>query len=298
MSGRLVPSGVVRRTPLKTFVLLALGCAAAPPPAPQSVAPGVEQARQLPIPEDLRDQIRKSRGIGRQLYMLDKVAAIGTDVLFAHVADIRSQGLGGYLPMQEGDEDGTPKASFLVTFFTAESPPRLKYQIRVAPEVKPTFEVFDPPRPSTPAFAAFVRARQVAIDALPATDQPINPVLIPGEAHGEKGILVYLLAGTKKPNLAVFGRHFRALVPIGGTSVTYLMPLSKSVIEIPTRGPNGEVTEALAITHIVTDYPLETHVFTSLLIKKPVFVGTNRGVWRVDGDDVTLISDKPPTGPR
>jgi hypothetical protein len=107
---------------------------------------------------------------------------------------------------------------------------------------------------------------------------------------------VPLLAGTKKPNVAVFGRHFRALVPVGGNSVTYMMPLSNASLEIPLRGPNNEEPEALVVSQVVTDFPLETHVFTSLLVRKPVYVGTRRGVWRVDGDSITLVSDRPPKG--
>jgi hypothetical protein len=273
------------------ILLLTLGCVASPAPLPSQ---GKGMARKLPIPQDLRDQIRKSCEIGRQIYVLDKVAAIGTDVLRDNVKDVQSLGLGGYLPVQEGDEDGKPKQSFRVLFFTAETPPRIAYEIRVVPEVKPTFQAFNPPKASTPSLATLVRARKAAIQAMPPSHQPINPVLVPGEVNGEQGILVYLLAGSKKPNVAVFGRHFRALVSITGTTVTYMMPLSNSALEVPTRGPNGEMPEALLVSQIVTDFPLETHVFTSLLIKKRVYVATRRGVWRVDGDKIALISDKPP----
>ncbi|MDD9934679.1 MAG: hypothetical protein OXT09_13805 [Myxococcales bacterium] len=65
-------------------------------------------------------------------------------------------------------------------------------------------------------------------------------------------------------------------------------------VEDPTRGPNGEVPEGLFVTHVVTDYPLETHVFTSLLIRMPVLVATSRGVWHVAGDEITLVKHGPP----
>jgi hypothetical protein len=47
--------------------------------------------------------------------------------------------------------------------------------------------------------------------------------------------------------------------------------------------------EALTITHLVTDYPLETHVFTSLLVRLPVYVLTSRGTWRVNGDQIAFL---------
>lgn len=62
---------------------------------------------------------------------------------------------------------------------------------------------------------------------MPPPRQPINPVLLPGEINDEKGVLVYLLAGTKQPNVAVFGQHFRSLVPLGGSSVSCMMPLCR-----------------------------------------------------------------------
>src|SRR5262245_24078019 len=93
-----------------------------------------EDPKELPIPADLREPITRASGIGRQLYVLDKIAAIGTDVMLENVKDPQSLGLGGYLPIQEGDDDGRPKDSFLVSFFTNEDPPRIACEVRVTPE--------------------------------------------------------------------------------------------------------------------------------------------------------------------
>ena len=93
----------------------------------------------------------------------------------------------------------------------------------------------------------------------------------------------------------VFGQHFRALVPRTGSGDTYMMPLSSSVLEVPTTRPDGD-TAALMVTHLVTDYPMETHVFNSLLSRQPLYVGTRRGIWCVDGDKISLISTQPPGG--
>jgi hypothetical protein len=275
------------------MVLIAPGCATS---ATQQGRSDKAESGELPIPTDLHDQIRRSCGIGRQLYVLDKAAAIGTDVLLEKVKDSQRQGLAGYLPFQEADDDGKLKRSFVVTFFTTDNPPRIAHEIRVAPQRQPTLQSYDPPKMASASFAALVRARQMAIAAMPPTDQPINPLLVPGEANGEKGVLVYLLAGTTKADLAVFGRHFRSLVPLTGISVTYMMPLSNTALELPTRGPDGQEPAALIVSQVVTDFPLETHVFTSLLIKKVVYVGTRRGVWRVDGDKIALVSYEPPKG--
>lgn len=73
----------------------------------------------------------------------------------------------------------------------------------------------------------------------------------------------------------------------------YVRPLSRDVLEIPTRGPNGEGVEALWVTSLVAEAPLETHVFTSLLTKRPLYVGTKRGIWRVDANKISLLDDRP-----
>jgi hypothetical protein len=276
----------------RAVVLLAMlmGCRSAAPAAEPS-SPTESQA-ELPIPSDLREQIARSSAIGQQLYMLDKVAALATDVLFAKVQDVGNRGLAGYLPLEAEDDQGKPTGSFLVGFFTSDDPPRVAYEVRVAPNTPAAFEAFTPPKEAPPGFVALARARQLAIAAMPVSQQPVNPVLLPAKVNGETGVLVYLLAGTKRPDVAVLGRHFRALVPTDGTSLTYLMPLSKSPVEIPTRDPFGEPVVGLVVTHLVTDFPLETHVFASLLHKTPIHVLTKRGAWAVDGERVSFLGGK------
>lgn len=270
------------RCVLLVSVLVASACAPASPsrPGPRVATPP------LPIPPDLREEVQFAEEIGHELYLLDKAAAIATDVLAAEHKGFGE--LGGYLPFQAGDESGRPQAAFYVLFHTREATPRIAYRVRVAPEGN-QLEAMVPPRAATSAELTFIRARQTAIAALPEVSQPINPVLLPGEARGEHGILVYLLAGTKTPNVAVFGRHFRALVPIGGEHVTYMMPLSNTALELRTRAEDGAAVRALAVTHVVTDAPLETHVFTSWLVGKPVFVQTRRGLWRVANGRVSFL---------
>ena len=225
--------------------------------------------------------------------MLDRVAAIGTDALLAEVPDLERHGVVGYLPIQESDDDGTPKSSFLVSFYTRDTPPRLAYSVRVAPKTKPVVETFSPPKNVSPAFVSFVRARQLAMQSAPLSGQPLNPVLVPGEAIGEHGILVYLLAGTTAPDVAVLGRHTRVLVSEDGARVLAVTPLTNAVIEAPTRTADGPLA-ALVVTHVTTDYPVETHVFASLQSKLPIYVYTERGTWRVNGDAITFLGDKTP----
>jgi hypothetical protein len=272
--------------------MLLSSCAGASPqsasatPSRSEAAAGADQ----PIPADLRDVVARSVEIGRELYVLDKVAAIGTDVLLAHVPHPDAKKVVGYLPLREGDESG-PSGAFQVVFFTSEQPTRVAYRIHLLPKQQPRFEALEPPEVAPDLLAGLVRARQAAIAAVAKPAQPLNPIVIPAEAYGESGTLVYLLAGTTKPHWAVLGKHYRALVADGGSQVSYLKELTKSVVEMPTQ-VDGSPAEALVITHLVTDYPLETHVFTSLLVGLPVFVATSRGNWRVNGDKIAFLGAK------
>ncbi len=266
--------GVVAATAL-------LGCAARKPPAPRA-------PQALEIPADLKDAVRLSEALGHQLYVLDKVSAIATDELLRQVPDPRKKNLGGYIPAQEGDADGHPRDSYAVTFFTRDEPPRLAYLVRVAPNTPPTLEAYDPPRPATASLARLAAARQAALRAAPRGRQPVNPVLLPGETLGAHGVLVYLLARTQRPETAVFGQHFRVLVRDDG-SPPEVTALSKSALELPVRAPNGGRSQALMVTHLVTEYPLETHVLVSLQWHLPVYVATSRGLWRVEPDRVAYL---------
>jgi hypothetical protein len=278
------------KPPLTLVVLLVLACAeTGNAPAPATPAKDQSVTTDLPIPTDLAPAIERARGLGRQLYLLDKISAIGTDVLMENVPRPQDHGLRGSLTFQDGDGSGKPKKSFTVSFFNADTPPKLAYEIHIAPETKPRFEALSPPREASPGMQEMIRARQTAIEALPEHRQPINPVLLPGE-KGE--VVVYLIAGTTRPGLAVFGKHHRARVSADGRTLLSLEPLSKSILELPLALPPGAKEAGLAVTHIISETPIETHVFVSLLHKLPVYVGTSRGLWKVDGDKISFIEEK------
>lgn len=278
---------------VRAYLLMAASLCASCATSSSRHSSAAEQQVDLPIPAKFQAEISRAEGIGRQLYELDKVSSIATDTLIERVPNFRDAGVAGYLPAREASGDGRPKDSFLVAFFTKDDPPLIAYEVRVGRAAPPEFAAFSPPKAGTESFVTLVRARQSAIAALPKVHQPINPILVPGGANNDAGILVYLLAGTTKPGMVVFGQHFRVLMPEHGTVPKYVMPLSKSVLEVPINGgPNG----ALVVTHLVSDCPLETHVLVSLQTHLPIYVVTRVGLWRVDGDKIALIDERSPTG--
>jgi len=242
--------------------------------------------------------IEQSIALGREIYLQHKAAAIGTDVLIDRLGSLENKGVEGYLTVRESDVEGKPLRTWINLFFTGDTPPRIVYRVRVpmGQDEQPEFEVVSPPQSVEPATLALIHARQAALDAAGPFSQSINPVVFPGEAIDEDGILVLLLAATAKPNIAVLGRHYRVLVSKDGQTVNKILPLSQAILELPTVDQAGGRSEALVVTHLVTDYPVETHVFASMLHGIPILVSTRRGIWLVSGNKIYLVSKEVPGG--
>jgi hypothetical protein len=159
-----------------------------------------------------------------------------------------------------------------------------------APKVLDTPEALPLSKQEAPLWAA----RQLALDAGGPYEQPINPVVLRGSDFGESGILVYLLGGSEKPDVAVLGRHVRVRVSDDGTKVTEVLPLVKGVIESPTKSPEGKQVAALMATQLVTDFPTEVQVFAQLNAGLPLFVATRRGLWKLEQGKIAYLGEKPP----
>jgi hypothetical protein len=286
------------------FLLVATACATPPAakPGAQAAASGAE-SRPLPIPADLAAHIKRSSELGRAIYLQDKASAIGTDVLRENVPDFGSRNLAGWLTVAAASDAGQPLAAYKVMFLTTDQPPRLAFDINIPLPGRPQLKEISPPKKIDDALVSLFRARQTAMMAVPKGNRPRNSVLFPGDVVDRPGsILVYVLTAEQIPDEMVFGIHYRVLVSGDGTTVKELLPLAKSQLVIPPPGgpdaPADAKPVAAFVTHLVTDWPLETHVFVSLLHgRQPIYVGTQRGVWRVVGDQITLIELRSPTDP-
>jgi hypothetical protein len=270
--------------------ILAFACGHKAASAPEQTR-AVER-RTFPIPDDLKAKVELSSRLGAALYLQDKAAAIATDVMFENLPKIgmRSAGIAGYLALQDGTEDGKPLPSYTVYFFTADSPPLVKYRVHVpvSRDLKPTFDRVAPPEPATNSMKSLIAARAAAIEAAAPFVQPVNPAILPGDDFGEPGdVLVELIAGTNKRDTVVLGKHVRVVVGSDG-AVRSVKALSNRVLELPTR--EGEKRpKALFVSEVVDDYPLEIHVFASMSSHLPLYVTNARGLWFVDGDQITFL---------
>lgn len=104
---------------------------------------------------------------------------------------------------------------------------------------------------------------------------------------------MYLLAGTRKDNTAVLGRHYRVLISMDGQVADKVEPLTKAVLEVPIPTSKLDGTRPdMFVTHLLGDYPLETHVFISLLHHKTLYVLTEKYIWRISEGKISLVDFK------
>lgn len=240
-------------------------------------------------PADLAGDVARAERIGRALFESDQAAWHATDALAEAKGPLEKLGLGGFFARKGSG------AGWTVLFLSRDPEPRILQQVEVAGgERKPKVLDTPSPLPLSKADAQLWAARQLAIESGGPYEQPINPVVLRGSDFGEKGILVYLLGGTDKPDVAVLGRHVRVRVSDDGTRADEVLPLVKAVIESPTRSAEGQPVAALMASQLATDFPSEAQVFVQLNAGLPFYVATRRGLWQIDQGKIAYLGEKPP----
>jgi hypothetical protein len=242
----------------------------------------------LPVPFDLRDGVERARAVGSNLFVLDAATALASDAIAPRSTLPDAPAIGHYLAFLGGNEQGLPDGSVQVMFFTDEFVPRLAYRVRVVPGRESRSEVLEqqPPAVVHEPLMTLLSARQLALEARPPTQQAVNPVLLP-QRNGQ--IVVYLMAATQQPNVAVLGRHFKVEVSSDGAEVENVTALSGGALEMPTRDGTGRRVPALAVRAPGTDHPTETHVFASRMANLPIYVTTGRGLWKVQASRIYFL---------
>jgi len=105
---------------------------------------------------------------------------------------------------------------------------------------------------------------------------------------GEQGWLVYLLATTQNPGERVLAGHVLVRVNDNGLISLGATPLSLSCLIVPIDLPAGTEQAGTFVNHLTTNWPLETHVYTSLLYGLPLYVITQAGTWKVEAGRIEL----------
>lgn len=246
-------------------------------------APALAQDRApdpIPIEEWSTDKVGE---IGKAIYRHDVAAWVATDVLVAHLGDRPPPaGMMGWIVIDQGQDQ-------LVRFIRKDGDTlRAAYDIPVHDGVAGApVEVSDALPPDQVARAL---ARQTAINNIGRLrcSAQLNTVVL--DDPDSDGWLVWLLTATTDANIIPFGGHYRFRISADGSTVLRRDMLSNSCINLPRQqdGPNGQPA-GLVISQIVSNGPVETHVFLSLQNRLPVYVMAANQLFEVAGTDIRKV---------
>jgi hypothetical protein len=268
---------------LVLWLTTALAGATAPKAAPQPV----KESGEAPAIRDF--DLATLESLGRQIYEQDFVAARGTDALFASgftAEEGEREGIRGWIVVRDG-------SGWLVRFVK-----------EVDGALAPARDIaFDTPRsrgivttPGTTILpedqAARYRASRLVDANIPVRCAERYNTVVLSDPDGS-GFLVYALAAESKRGEVVLGGHARLTVSADGRTVERVDALSKACLVLnETNGKQASAARGklagLAVGHLVSLTPVETHVFVSLLHHLPLYVGTRDGTtWKVEGGRIT-----------
>lgn len=246
---------------------LALTCHA--PALAQTAAPAPVPIAEWPL--------LKISAMGLEIYRQDVAAWVATDALMARFAGSRPAGLGGWIVVPEGEDQ------------------RVRFVIRDGEAVRPGWDVLvrngragaveaATDRVLSDEELARFQARQTAAANIGRLRCGPNMNSVVADDPDSDGWLVWLLTSTTDANIVPVGGHYRFTVSADGMTVLQRDQLSNGCLAMPKTPPSpGAQTTSLFINQIVSQTPVETHVFLSLQNRLPIYVGVADKVFEVNG---------------
>lgn len=223
--------------------------------------------------------------LGRSMYDYDVTSARATDILFEQKLDMGQYPIKGWVVTEV---QGEP----LVTFVGEFGGDYLGFfDIRPQASGENRFRMVDARALSAEETAQF-KARQLTapLIAHPCSNR-YNSIVIKDPTS--PSWLVYWIAATVDPGVIHVGGHYRFTVTPDGTAVESADRLSLSCLTAdPNEVPEDASVAALYVTHLVSDTPVETHVFLNLLNRVDFAVGTGpETLWSVSEGHINRIDD-------
>lgn len=221
--------------------------------------------------------------IGLAIYKQDVAAWVSTDALIEHLGDrAPPAGMVGWIVVDEGDtqrvryirdDGGVLKAAF---------------DVPVRNGTAGSVTQLDEPLPDIQK--AQFRARTTAMNNVGRLrcSPRFNTVVLQDPA-GEDW-LVWLLTATSDANIIPIGGHYRFRISADGETVLRRDMLSNGCMNMPRQeAGNGRETVGLGVTQIVSNTPVETHVFLSIQNRLSFFVMVEDGVYAVAGTEISKV---------
>lgn len=228
--------------------------------------------------------ILDAEATGRAIYLHDQAAAVATDAVMKLKA-FRQDGKRGQLAgwITEQRDEG-----IVVTFLSSESIPRARYRATVASDGRVTGEVeaLEEPAALSSYELGAARARATAATAkFEPCSKTYNSVVLRDDREGG-GWIAYLLPGTTQHGVVPIGGSYRLDLDATGEKVVGQRGFTRSCIVL--ENPRDAV--AIMITHLMDPVPTEVHVFWSAWARKPMYVGTSQGGWKIENGRIALMN--------
>lgn len=223
--------------------------------------------------------------LGRSMYAFDIASARATDILFEQKLDMGQYPIKGWVVTEE---EGGP----LVTFVGEFGGDYMGFfDIRPQASGDRRFRMVDARALSAEEVAQF-KARQLTRPLIthPCSNR-YNSIVIKDPTS--PSWLVCWIAATADPGVILVGGHYRFTVTPDGSAVESADRLSLSCLTAdPNEVPEDASVAALYVTHLVSDTPVETHVFLNLLNRVDFAVGTGpETLWSVSEGHINRIDD-------
>lgn len=247
-------------------------------------APALAQRAPDPVPIE-EWPLEKISAMGQAIYRQDVAAWVATDAVMALWASTPPPAdMAGWIVADEGEAQrvrfvrqhgGTLKSTFDVVVRDGRAGP---------------VEVVSDGTLSAEEKAGFL-ARQTAISNIGhlRCSQNLNTVVL--DDPDSDGWLVWLLTSTTDANIVPMGGHYRFRISADGSTVLRRDMLSNSCLNMPRRQSDDQGRPvALAVSQIVSQGPVETHVFLSLQNRMPIYVIAGEGrIFEVNGPEITKV---------
>jgi hypothetical protein len=216
--------------------------------------------------------IQEVEQIGKAMYFQDALAARASDILVREQSKFPARPISGWVTAFDDTDQ-------LVIFVTATADRVVPtFLVRPLAQVNRQFEAVDSLNLSESLVSQFF-ARKLAISSItsPCSNR-YNTIALVEKATGNH--IVWAIAASIDPNDIVIGGHIRFTIDPSGRRVISTDKLSASCLVMRKDDPmlpKGATLSGLNVSHVVSQQPVETHVFTNYLYKIDMSIVTPDG---------------------
>ncbi len=245
------------------------------------------EEEELPAIRDL--DIATIESLASAMYAQDQLAWKATDVVLAERGQdgMEDDGVRGWITV-EGDTADTVRF-----IHPGDDGPEVLYDVIFAEGQEPA--LYAPATPVlTPEELAQYNARMLALENIETPcSETYNTVAL--KEPGSDNWLVWAMASTTEPNVAVTGGHYRFTISADGSEIEQADRLFRGCMELSQRdAPEGQNAFA-STSHVVSLTPVETHLFANLYHPFFRYVGTMDGTaWKMEGGRLSTVQDDSP----